>query len=221
MMRDKRKSADYFKSYIEYQADRIKKKSDKLSASIGDRAKTARINQSLIRFKADMLYAQFSRGAGRDDLIKYLEDTLETASVLDSLDYETLLNLLSISVMLDEKEDVFALIDKHDEIIHKDKLLNFLATYIEKGTISWDGILTIKGLYNSLNNIATSDNKEEILSSYLSGWYDNHRDFSWYDSDKSDKDTYVGYWSFESAAIASIWKIDDKKLSSNQFYPKL
>jgi hypothetical protein len=34
-------------------------------------------------------------------------------------------------------------------------------------------------------------------------------------------DTYVGYWSFESAALAKVMGIDENKLKGNEYYPLL
>lgn len=220
-MRDKRKSEDYFNSYIAYQEDRIRKKSAKLSDSEGDSAKVGRINQSLLKLKVDMVYAQFSAGADRNKLSNYLEDAQKTASRVISIDYETLLTLLSLSVIMGKKSGSSELIARHSNVVENDKLLNCLAKYIENGKVIWEGGFMIKGLYDSLDNLANASDKESILNTYLSDWYDAHKDFAWYDSHKNDKDTYVGYWSFESAALAKVMGIDQSKLTDNEYYPLL
>lgn len=108
-MRDKRKSEDYFNSYVTYQEGRINKKMTKLSDSEGDSAKVERINQSLLKLNVDMVYAQFSSGADKNKLSNYLEDALKTASCVISIDYETLLTLLSLSVIMGKKVVVLSL----------------------------------------------------------------------------------------------------------------
>lgn len=220
-MRDKRKSADYFNAYIDYQKDRISKKIEKLSDSKGDSSKVERINQSLLKYQTDMVYVQFSVGADKNKLSGYLKDVLKTASEIRSIDYETLLSLLSLSVMLEVRTDSLSLIDKHCDVIQNDKILNCLANYIQKGKVVWEGRYAIKGLYEKLDDLAKATAKENILIEYLSDWYDAHKDFAWYDSHKNDKDTYVGYWSFESAALAKIMGVDETKLKSNAYYPIL
>ena len=221
MMRDKRKSKDYFNSYIDYQENRISKKLSKISDNVGNSAKVERINQSLLKFEVDMVYAQFSTGADKDKLSNYLEDALKTASQVVSIDYETLLNLLSLSVILGTKSGTSELIVRHGDMVQNDKILSCLAKYIESGKAVWEGSFTIKGLYDSLDNLVNVADKEGMMTDYLSDWYDAHKDFAWYDSHKNDKDTYVGYWSFESVALAKVMGIDENKLKGNEYYPLL
>lgn len=220
-MRDKRMSLDYFNSYIDYQVGRINKKMAKLSESEGNSAKVQRINQSLLKYKTDMVYAKFSVGADKHELSNYLEDALKTASQTNSVDYETLLILLSLSVMLGTKNGSYEFITQHRDAIKNDKILNCLANYIESGKIVWEGDFTIKRLYDSLDNLANAADKASIMIAYLTDWYDAHDDFAWYDSHNNNKDTYVGYWSFESAALAKVMGIDESKLKGNEYYPLL
>lgn len=220
-MRDKRKSEDYFSSYIDYQEGRISKKSAKLSEGESDSAKVERINQSLLRLKTDMVYAQFSAGADKNILSNYLEDALKTASQVISIDYETLLNLLSLSVLLGIKVESSEIISKYGDVIRDDKLLNCLAKYIEYGKVVWEGAFAIKGIYDNLNDLANATDKVSIINVYLSDWYDAHKDFAWYESHRNDKDTYVGYWSFESAALTKVMGIEESYFSDNEYYPIL
>lgn len=220
-MRDKRMSLDYFNTYIAYQKGRIDKKKAKLLDSESDSAKVERINQSLLKLKMDMVYAQFSAGADKNELSIYLEDALKTASQVIRIDYETLLNLLSLSIMLETKSGSSELIVKHAELIKNDKILNCFATYIDNGKTIWKGDFFIKGLYDVLDGLANVTDKESIMVAYLLNWYDTHKDFAWYDSHKTDKDTYVGYWCFEGAALAKVMGIDESRLKDNEYYPLL
>ena len=106
MMRDKRKGEDYFNSYIDYQKNRISKKISKLSGCLGNSMKAERVNQSLLKYKMDMVYAQFSVGIEKRGLLICFEDALKTALQVKDIDYETLLNLLSLAVILEEKRDI-------------------------------------------------------------------------------------------------------------------
>jgi hypothetical protein len=42
---------------------------------------------------------------------------------------------------------------------------------------------------------------------------------AWYDSHKSSKNDYYGYWSFEAGAIAKILNLDDSSLKDVAYYP--
>ena len=220
-MRDKRKNEAYYNVYIDYQEKRIRKKSDKLAVSVGDSAKVQRISRSLLNYQLDMVCAQFSAGADKNKLSKYLEEAIKTASQVDNLEYETLLNLLSLSVMMEIKAGCLEFITKHVDVIQNDKLLNCFAKYIQNNEVCWNGKFVIKGLYSSLDDLGNKIDKQSVLNNYLLVWYDAHKDFAWYDSHMNDKDTYVGYWSFEGAALAKIMKIDETQLANNEYYPLL
>ena len=56
------------------------------------------------------------------------------------------------------------------------------------------------------------------LKTYLEKkWYKNHNNAAWYDNHKSTAKTYVGYWCFEVAAITKIYNIQDSPLW--EYYP--
>ena len=221
MIRDNRKSIDYFENYIAYQNERIRKKKEKLSACGDDKSKAERINLSLIKFEIDLFYAEFSLGTGKSELIASLNDAIDTAAKMPEIDYESLLNLLALSVLLENNKKAQILIEDHKGMIYEDKLLKFLAIYLKENDIKWEGKFIIPAVYSGLENIYISDDKESVLLEYLSGWYEDHKDTSWYGADRRNNDTYVGYWSFESAAIAKVLKIDESKLEKNVYYPKL
>lgn len=221
MTRDKRRDKKYFDSYIAYQADRISKKAEKLTAVQDDFNKRDRINLSLIKYKVDMLIAQFSVGADAKSLEKYLKDAVNTAVEIQKLDYESILVLMSISIMLSDNESIKKISEKHKAFISEDKLLNFLSVFAESGKLFWNGKFVVPEVFDGLENICDSSDKEKILLDYLYEWYDNHKDTSWYESDKRSNDTYVGYWSFESVALAKIFSIPESKLKQNIFYPTI
>ena len=77
-------------------------------------------------------------------------------------------------------------------------------------------------VYECLKQIL--DNDEiiacEALKEYLQEkWYEIHRECAWYDSHKSSKNDYYGYWSFEAGAIAKILNLDDSSLKDVAYYP--
>lgn len=221
MIRDTRKDKKYFDAYIAYQTDRISKKTEKISTVQDDFEKKDRINLSLIKYKVDMLIAQFSVGADAKRLEKYLKDAVNTACDMQELDYESALVLMSISVMLSNKELIKKISESHKAFISEDKLLNMISVFAESGKVVWEGKFIVPKVFDGLENIWDSPDKEEILVNYLFGWYDNRKDVSWYEADKRSNDTYVGYWSFESAALAKIFSISENKLKQNIFYPKV
>ena len=77
-------------------------------------------------------------------------------------------------------------------------------------------------VYDCLKVILNNEESEDcrLLKEYLQEkWYDIHKECAWYDSHKSSKNIYCGYWSFEAGAIAKILKLDDNSLGNVSYYP--
>lgn len=219
--RDSRKSSTYFSKYVLQQADKIKKQKQKVIESKGDQKKLQSANLSLFKDKMNMIIAQFSYGCDKPGLIKLVDDAIDTAIKVPNIDYENILNLLSISVILGNEQKAKRLVNLHKRTIYADKLLKLLGSHIENGTVTLQGPITNIRVYKELDALSKSGDNESVLSKYLSSWYRYHMDSPWYDSHKGDGNTYVGYWSFEAAAIAKIMKVKETKLKEHQYYPVL
>ncbi|MBJ8450267.1 DUF1911 domain-containing protein [Acinetobacter bereziniae] len=50
-------------------------------------------------------------------------------------------------------------------------------------------------------------------------WYPSMKQTYWFDLDKNKNDVFFGYWSFESAAIVKLLKLDDTILKWQRYYP--
>lgn len=85
-MRDKRKSAEYFSTYIRYEKDRIEKRLDKLR-DCTDAAKTVRISENLFRSQMNLLIASFSAGADKNELNEIYGAMCKTVENVHTLTY--------------------------------------------------------------------------------------------------------------------------------------
>lgn len=218
-MRDKRKDKEYYRAYLDYQYSRIEKKSAKLAESEGE--KRQRVLVSLTGYEIDLLKAEFSCGASKENLKTLLIRAMSVISENADVTFDDLLTLLSLAVMLDAGNDAKKLIDSKADFISEDRLLSFLSTYIKNGKRDWNQSVSLRKEYDALNNVFDSDDKEAALNEYLEKWYGSHSDYAWYNSHLRDTDTYCGYWSFESVAIARILQLDSSKLSGSDYYPVL
>ena len=219
MIRDKRKSAEYFEKYIEYQKDRIATKDAKLDVCANAKAKRERINLSQIGYKVDLIFAEYSAGYSTKDLKISVESAIDTALDMTKISFESLLNILSLQVVLNDSYEIDELVKKHSEFISNDKLLNCLATYLQTKKVVWDGSFSVAKVFDELDKVVSSDKKDAELNKYLQTWYVNRKDTSWYDTDKNANEVYVGYWSFESAALAKVFGIDETVVARNEYYP--
>lgn len=216
-MRDTRKSKEYFDEYLKYQRSRIEKKTAKLPES--DEGKKQRILMSLTGYEVDLLKAEYSCGASKERMKELLLSAIGIAKEYKNMTYEDLLNLLSISVLVGERANASALIEANKEKVFNDRLLNFFALYIQEKEPLWKKELSLLDEFAGLDKVFWSDEKAVELLSYLNSWYDNHSCYGWYNSHLSDSDTYCGYWSFESAAIAIILGIREGTLKASIYYP--
>lgn len=216
-MRDTRKSFDYFKDYLDYQYLRIDKKTAKLKDS--DEEKRQRILVSLTGYEVDLLKAEFSIETSKDNMKNYTNKAIEIVKDYNNITYYDLLTLLSIAVMINDNSEVINLIKNNEDIIEKDRLLKYIANYIQDKEPKWDKNIQLRSEFMGLDKVFSTSDKETALLEYLDGWYKNHSEYSWYDSHKSNTDTYSGYWSFEAAAISIILGLDESKLRESVYYP--
>lgn len=216
-MRDKLKDKEYFQSFLDYQYERIEKKTAKLKGSDGE--KRQRILISLTGYEIDLLKAEFSAGASKENLKTLLIRAMSIVSENSKVTYDDLLTLLSLAVILDVRDDANGLISENIEVINADRLLKCISVYIKSGTIDWDKTITIREEYAALDEVFSSDDKEGTLVKYLAGWYSAHSEYAWYNSHLRDTDTYCGYWSFESGAIARVLGLSEDKLCGLEYYP--
>ena len=56
-----------------------------------------------------------------------------------------------------------------------------------------------------------------LLKAYVDKWIQGHIGYGWKTAHKEPG--YVGLWSFESAAIAKIFDLDNKALEKDNHYP--
>ena len=77
-MRDTRKDKEYYKAYLDYQNQRIEKKSAKLAETQGD--KKQRVLVSLTSYEIDLVKAELSYGASKENLETLLIHAMDIIS---------------------------------------------------------------------------------------------------------------------------------------------
>lgn len=138
--------------------------------------------------------------------------------------YIELIKVLSLAVLFQVSQDEMS---ELEERLIAEKFDDYLANVlINKIDSAWGNNgrteFEFKGVYDCLKPILDNNGETdcELLKEYLQGnWYDIHKECAWYDSHKSNKGTYCGYWSFESGAIAKILNLNDNNLKDIPYYP--
>lgn len=137
--------------------------------------------------------------------------------------YIELIKVLSLAVLFEV--DAMKLAELEEKLIFEkfdDYLVNILLKKVDS-TWKCEGVeFEFKGIYDCLKPIL--EGRQELacnmLKVYLQEeWYELHRECAWYDSHKSEKSLYCGYWSFEAGAIAKILNLNDASLKGVHYYP--
>lgn len=228
-MRDKRRDEDYFNALIMKEKKNIKIFEDAVKKSTienGERDRGTRNGYSiLINSYQKEINLLYSYGESLEIIEAcYKKLLFYYGKMWDrKYGYIELIKVLSLAVLFEtHQSEISELEEKLISENFNDYLVNVLLNKIDP---AWknNGIeFEFKGVYDCLKPILNNHEKKdcELLKEYLQEkWYEIHRECAWYDSHKSNKDTYYGYWSFEAGAIAKMLNLDDEKLKDAPYYP--
>ncbi len=154
-----------------------------------------------------------------DIFVKYSSDV-----AFNDIGYIVFLRFFSLGIMLEvEKNTLKKLVDKLDNEHIDDILLSYLAeAYGIKRSYNSSTFNREKPYKNAakLCECAQKDKTKakEMLKEYMSNFLQEHSDMEW---DKAAKTwaAYYGLWSYEAAAIAKLFGIDDSDLKDYPNYP--
>ena len=119
-MRDTRKDEIYFNKYLEFQYNRIEKKTEKLKES--DNIKKQKILLSLVGYELDLIKAEFSLGASKEKIKVLLNRATKIAIEYKNITYEDLLNLLSLAIIVNDTEEAIKLVKSNNSKVKNDRL---------------------------------------------------------------------------------------------------
>ena len=68
---------------------------------------------------------------------------------------------------------------------------------------------------------AAPEDRPALMAQYMDDWYEASRREPYYRSHTKGRDhNFLGYWSFEAAAVSVLLDIDDSSYRDHEFYPK-
>lgn len=218
-MRDNRKSEQYYEDYLLDNEQRISKFEGQLKSllpenTIGRLACRAFISD-LYR---DRILALYSSGASipqiKDVYVSHMEHF--ASSIDETLGYFDLIESIALAVLLDMNDFAPTLESILIRSGLRDYLTDSLVNWMDK---TWEVQTNNVSCTWFMEFIKCDDSKKSIyLQNYLrEKWYKDHREAAWYDNHKSSADTYVGYWSFEVAAVAKVFGVQDNP--TWKYYP--
>ncbi|TKI53430.1 DUF1911 domain-containing protein [Lysinibacillus mangiferihumi] len=138
--------------------------------------------------------------------------------------YVNLLWMVSLGILLETDKKSFEILNKLVEKENiKDSVIDFLLYASDIGYTKITNDYFKVNPYSKTREIielAQTDKKKasKRLHTYMEKeWFKGHYDYEWKNAHKEPG--YVGFWSFETAALAKILELDDTSLINNNHYP--
>lgn len=180
----------------------------------------------MFRYTLEDIRAKYSIGEEINDIE---EDFLHAIDYIKNLGerkagYLNLLWMISLGILLEtDKEHLKTL----QEAVEKEKIQDFVIDYLLTACdIGYEKISNVYDKeipYSYTREMIELAQKDKIeaskrLQKYMEKeWFQGHYDYEWRNAHKEPG--YVGFWSFETAAIAKILELDDTSLKNNNHYP--
>ncbi|HFJ9276405.1 MULTISPECIES: PoNi-like cognate immunity protein [Bacillus] len=226
-----REGIEYHKEFIEENREDIKSLEEDTKNGIQRYSKD---NKSIIegtylanfRYEMEDIRAKYSLGEDvsviEEDFHNAIYDLENTGS--REIGYLSLIWMISLGILLEtDKKNIERLKKIVDKKNVNDAVIDFLLCASDIGYTKMTNRYYKENPYAKMREIiefAQTDKKEasKRLQTYMEKeWFRGHYDYEWKNAHKEPG--YVGYWSFETAAIVKILGLDDTSLKDNNHYP--
>lgn len=138
--------------------------------------------------------------------------------------YINLLWMISLGILLEmDKKNIERLKKLVEKENIKDLVIDYLLCACDIGWTKITDHYEKENPYSKTREIielAQTDKREasKRMQTYMEkDWFKGHYDYEWKNAHK--RHGYVGFWSFETAALAKILELDDTNLKDNNHYP--
>lgn len=211
MFRDKYKDELYFKNDKEFYVQ-------ELSVSISRRPKIKEENLSIYLFNLSCDYEtlfkiSYSLGDTIDEIFTYYKSALSYFKdlVTGNSDPYRIIDYFALGVLYSDRKSEFIADLKvlYDNLVYTDDLIEYYAAYLFH-----DKVVPYRSALEYQNMIGGDFESVEKAQGF---WYYTHSDAAWYGS--HERDSYEGYWSFDTAATCKIKGIFDERLKDLDYFP--
>ncbi len=238
MLRDNLKSLEYFETQIANKERYIQENKEEiieLEEDIRNGIKRfPKDNESIIYgiYQTSAIYeikkicALYSSGMPIQDLNQDFEYTITCMENYGEhkIGYLNLLWMISLGILLEtDKKNI----ERLSKLVEKENIQDSVIEYLLYASdIEWTKITNIyykENPYSKTKEIielAQKDKNEasKRMQQYMEKeWFKGHYDYEWKNAHKEPG--YVGFWSFETAALAKILGLDDSSLIGSNHYP--
>ncbi|MCU4818069.1 PoNi-like cognate immunity protein [Bacillus cereus] len=226
-----REGIEYHKEFIEENREDIKSLEEDTKNGIQRYSKD---NKSIIegtylanfRYEMEDIRAKYSLGEDVSVIEEYFHNAIYDLENTGSreIGYLSLISIISLGILLEtDKKNIERLKKIVDTKNMNDAVIDFLLCASDIGYTNMTNRYYKENPYAKTREIielAQIDKKEasKRLQTYMEKeWFKGHYDYEWKNAHKEPG--YVGYWSFETAALAKILELDDISLKDNNHYP--
>lgn len=178
------------------------------------------------KYEMEDIRAKYSLG---DEITTIEEDFYNAINDLENtgtreVGYLSLLWTISLGILLEtDKKNI----ERLSKVVEKKEINDAVIDYLLYASdIGYEKITNNYFKENpyaktrEIIKLAETDKKEasKRLQKYMEKeWFKGHYDYEWKNAHKEPG--YVGFWSFETAALAKILELDDSSLINNNHYP--
>ncbi|MGH0544111.1 PoNi-like cognate immunity protein [Bacillus cereus] len=226
-----KRGIEYHKEFIEENREEIKSLEEDEKNGIQrypNDNKSIILENYLSNFIHEMndIRAMYSLGEDISTMEAYfynaLDDLEQTGT--NNVGYIYMLWMISLGILLEtDKKNIERLKKIVDKKNMNDAVIDFLLCASDIGYTNMTNRYYKENPYaktREMIELAQTDKKEasKRLQTYMEKeWFKGHYDYEWKNAHKEPG--YVGYWSFETAALVKILELDDTSLKDNNHYP--
>ncbi|CAH2464113.1 MULTISPECIES: PoNi-like cognate immunity protein [Bacillus cereus group] len=226
-----KRGIEYHKEFIEENREEIKSLEEDEKNGIQrypNDNKSIILENHLSNFIHEMndIRAMYSLGEDISTMEAYFYNALDDLEYTGThkIGYIYMLWVISLGILLEtDKKNIERLKKIVDKKNMNDAVIDFLVCASDIGYTKMTNRYYKDNPYAKTREIielAQTDKKEasKRLKTYMEKeWFRGHYDYEWKNAHKEPG--YVGYWSFETAALAKILELDDTSLKDNNHYP--
>ncbi|MFP7493411.1 DUF1911 domain-containing protein [Terribacillus saccharophilus] len=185
-----------------------------------------RTYQTNFLYETDIIRAKYSIGKSVESIMDDFEEAITDLENMGQMKvgYLDLLWMVSLGILLETNKSNM---ERLSVLVQKYKTNDFVIDYLlTASNIEWNKITYMfekENPYSVTKEIIEISQTDKTKASkrmqiYMDKeWFKGHYDYEWKNAHKEPG--YVGFWSFETAALAKILKLDDSGLKDNNHYP--
>ena len=211
MIRDKIKTEEYFQEDRELYLGSLNRRLAKYD-KIKPENKSVYF-RNLVIDNETLFKICYSIGDSVQTLFPYYQGILSNLKLIASegVPFDLAVNIFALGVLYSEHKEEFLddLKAIYEQMDHTDGLIEYYMVYLFH-----DKIVPFHSILEYQNMI---EDTYESVAKAQGFWYYSHSDAPWYNN--HTKDTYVGYWSFDTAATCKIKGIYDERLKDLEYFP--